>query len=129
MTTYKLSDKLVPSLKEIYSTEVINNTIWEIANKVLSSDIVKNIPHTCIITETEGALYISLDLGDKDTELFMYLYRTVKNVDLVWVKAKSPYLNLPMYVKWNWYSSEKSLNMVLQQLKFVIDNASYKVGE
>ena len=39
MTTSRLSDKLIPSLKEIYSTELIPNTIWEIANKILLSEL------------------------------------------------------------------------------------------
>lgn len=129
MTTSKLSDKLLPSLKKIYSTKVIDNTLWDIANRILSHEVTNGIPYTCHVTETEGALCIGFELENKDTEVFMYLYRNIKEVDLVRVKAKSPYLNLPMYVKWNWYSSEKSLNMVLQQLKFVLDNASYKVGK
>lgn len=129
MTTSRLSDKLIPSLKEIYSTELIPNTIWEIANKILLSEEIKNTFYSCLVVEREGALEIKFDLTAKDTEVYLYLYRTMTDADLVWVKAKSPYFKLPMYVKWNWYSSEKSLNMVLQQLKFVLDNASYKVGE
>ena len=124
----KFSDKLLPSLKNIYNTKVIDNTLWDIADRILSHEVVKGIPYTCHVTETEGALYVGFELENKDTEVFMYLYRTVKDVDLVWVKAKSPYLNLPMYIKWNWYSADKSLNMVVQQLKFVFDNANYKVG-